>query len=143
MDVDIVVIIMIIVVDDMIIHSSSIEAGDLILWDSRTIHGGFVGNGKNVKAETGLARLAMTVCMTPNSFATDEIRELRMKAFEKGLTTTHWPHEYHIHGNYGEIRSATPYVPITLTQTQRNLMQGKYHHQYIVPYSKHLEFFVS
>jgi ectoine hydroxylase-related dioxygenase (phytanoyl-CoA dioxygenase family) len=43
------------------------EAGDLILWDSRTVHGGLVGTGRAMPktGEAKLARLTQTVCMIP------------------------------------------------------------------------------
>ena len=42
------------------------KAGDFIIWDSRTIHGGFVGTGgKSNKPE--FARLAQAICMMPKS----------------------------------------------------------------------------
>jgi len=42
--------------------------GDLILWDSRTIHGGLVGTGENFP-NNDFARLSLTVCMAPTSKA--------------------------------------------------------------------------
>jgi len=46
------------------------NAGDMILWDSRTVHGGRVGNGECSKevangkgSDVTLARLSLTVCM--------------------------------------------------------------------------------
>jgi len=52
------------------------KPGDLILWDSRTIHGGTVGKGysKNEICPFGddyLARLSFTICMTPKSWASE------------------------------------------------------------------------
>merc|ERR1712093_296828 len=45
------------------------EAGDLILWDSRTVHGGIVGTGCLADFARGsiphLARLSVNFCMTP------------------------------------------------------------------------------
>jgi hypothetical protein len=52
------------------------EAGDMILWDSRTIHGGHVGPGLSLEEEKqwdGLARLSYTVCMTQKNRATPEV----------------------------------------------------------------------
>merc|ERR1712156_407267 len=42
----------------------TVDPGCLILWDSRTIHGGYVGKGP-LPEEDRLYRLSMTVCMTP------------------------------------------------------------------------------
>ena len=51
------------------------KAGDLILWDSRTIHGGLLGCGyteDNCPLSPGdLARLSFTVTMTPKSLVKD------------------------------------------------------------------------
>ena len=49
------------------------KAGDLILWDSRTIHGGVVGPGyEKENSPLGIdkfGRLAFTICMTPKKLA--------------------------------------------------------------------------
>lgn len=99
-------------------------AGDLILWDSRTLHGGRVGTGRNLSSSSAsstssrkseddteitgsdacaclppppspfnLARLAVTVCMTPRALASAGVLAARQKGFKKGYTFTHWPHE--------------------------------------------------
>jgi hypothetical protein len=72
------------------------EPGDLILWDSRALHGAFVGRG--LKVQTGkkagipeLARLSMAVCMLPLDKATPEQLQIRRNMVAKGCTTTHWP----------------------------------------------------
>jgi len=72
------------------------EPGDLILWDSRVIHGGLVGTGKKSEdpPPAELARLSLTVCMSPSSKATPRALEQRRMAVEKGWTLTHWPHEF-------------------------------------------------
>ena len=73
------------------------KAGDLILWDSRLIHGGRVGRGKQAQYDSdtnvGLARLSIPVCMTPREFATEQVQSKRKKGFTAGYTYTHWPHE--------------------------------------------------
>lgn len=71
------------------------KAGDLILWDSRLLHGGKVGTG--AMHEEVLARLTVTVCMTPRSFISPGREKLVLDAREKGFisgsTFSHWPHE--------------------------------------------------
>ena len=63
------------------------RAGDLILWDSRTIHGGIVGPGFSCAEDSPLsqeqfARLSFTVCMAPKSKVDlKEIFEKRREAF--------------------------------------------------------------
>mmetsp|Transcript_1355 Transcript_1355/g.1771 ORF Transcript_1355/g.1771 Transcript_1355/m.1771 type:complete len:337 (-) Transcript_1355:39-1049(-) len=78
------------------------KAGDLILWDSRAIHGGIVGPGYTKDtcplSEGDLARLSFTICMTPKSFAKQGILEQRHNAFKKGISLNHWAHEYHASG---------------------------------------------
>jgi len=60
------------------------SAGDIILWDSRTIHGGLVGQGPGKElsaAETEniqLARLSLPVCMTPKRLADKDAIDRRM-----------------------------------------------------------------
>ena len=44
----------------------TVDPGCLILWDSRTIHGGYVGKGP-LPEEERLLRLSMTVCHAPFS----------------------------------------------------------------------------
>lgn len=78
----------------------------MILWDSRTIHGGRVGtgecseeaaNGQEVGADgITLARLSLTVCMIAKDRADEKILKARGHAFKKGFTTTHWPNEYRV-----------------------------------------------
>jgi len=49
------------------------NSGDLIIWDSRTIHGGLVGTGimDPQQEATTLARLSLTVCMTNRNRASE------------------------------------------------------------------------
>ena len=39
----------------------------------------------------------MTVCMVPRAWASQEVREARLAAWEEGEGMTHWPHEVHYH----------------------------------------------
>jgi ectoine hydroxylase-related dioxygenase (phytanoyl-CoA dioxygenase family) len=64
------------------------EAGDLLLWDSRTIHCSSPGDGSST--ETGLLRAASLVCMMPNSRSNDKIRKQRRDAVAKRVSTTNW-----------------------------------------------------
>mmetsp|Transcript_133771 Transcript_133771/g.333873 ORF Transcript_133771/g.333873 Transcript_133771/m.333873 type:complete len:431 (-) Transcript_133771:9-1301(-) len=68
--------------------------GDLILWDSRALHGGYVGPGDKDASEAEgpeLARLSLAVCMVPAAGASAKDLERRVTAVEKGHTMTHWP----------------------------------------------------
>ena len=71
-------------------------AGDLILWDSRTVHGGLVGSGHPPPHQAGpveLARLSVTVAMTPRCLASAEVQRLRREGFAAGESFNHCPHE--------------------------------------------------
>lgn len=90
------------------------SAGDLILWDSRTVHGGMVGHGASAGACAGvcagagtdgetegdregeeiqLARLSVAVSMTPRKLASEEVLSLRRAGFAAGESFNHCPHE--------------------------------------------------
>eukprot|EP00656_Telonema_subtile_P058021 TRINITY_DN9696_c0_g1_i1.p1 TRINITY_DN9696_c0_g1~~TRINITY_DN9696_c0_g1_i1.p1 ORF type:complete len:215 (+),score=43.97 TRINITY_DN9696_c0_g1_i1:133-777(+) len=98
------------------------EAGDLILWDSRTVHGGVVGPGLCGDTDPcRLARMAVPVCMTPRAWASEDALKERQRAFKKGLVLSHWPHERV--GSGGHMGAwSNQYVPIELTQEQRDLL---------------------
>eukprot|EP00298_Acanthocystis_sp_HF-20_P015099 c21026_g1_i2.p1 GENE.c21026_g1_i2~~c21026_g1_i2.p1 ORF type:complete len:340 (-),score=155.69 c21026_g1_i2:115-1134(-) len=88
------------------------KAGDLILWDSRCIHCNSPGIEPKktvgilpemlsrffLPAENDIIRLVSYVCMVPRSKANEEVLEKRKTAFEKRITTTHWPQEFGISG---------------------------------------------
>jgi hypothetical protein len=77
------------------------NAGDLLLFDSRTIHGGKVctpSEAYQQEHEGKLVRLAMTVTMVPKDLCTPEIREKRMWAFNNRIGLTHWPQEFNKSG---------------------------------------------
>ncbi|KAJ6010021.1 hypothetical protein N7522_005037 [Penicillium canescens] len=61
------------------------EPGDLVLWDSRTIH-------HVARIETEQIRSVLYVCMTPRDLASPEDLALKKDIFEKYEATTHWPH---------------------------------------------------
>lgn len=61
------------------------EAGDMIIWDSRTIHHASLPENNNIR----------TVCYaayTPRTLASEEDLELKRQCFKKWEGTTHWPH---------------------------------------------------
>ena len=73
------------------------KAGDLILWDSRTAHGGKINQPTEeykAKHSNELVRLAMTVTMQPRKENGQMMRERRLAAFKKQIGLTHWPNEY-------------------------------------------------
>ncbi|KAH8755962.1 hypothetical protein F5882DRAFT_481916 [Hyaloscypha sp. PMI_1271] len=61
------------------------EAGDLIVWDSRTVHFNVLPEGENVRA-------VIYACYTPASLATPEDLHRKKEIFERRERTTHWPH---------------------------------------------------
>jgi len=73
----------------------SLEVGDMLVWDSRLIHGvtppqkGF----KDHKGCKEFRRSVVYVCMTPISKIKDKVLKLRKEYYEKGITTNHWPSE--------------------------------------------------
>jgi hypothetical protein len=73
------------------------EAGDLILWDSRTVHGGVVGKGPSSQASESsspcLARLTVNFCMTPKRWACADDLAFRKESFEVGRCLNHCPHK--------------------------------------------------
>eukprot|EP00746_Dinoflagellata_sp_MGD_P002958 gnl/MRDRNA2_/MRDRNA2_105771_c0_seq1.p1 gnl/MRDRNA2_/MRDRNA2_105771_c0~~gnl/MRDRNA2_/MRDRNA2_105771_c0_seq1.p1 ORF type:complete len:419 (-),score=72.76 gnl/MRDRNA2_/MRDRNA2_105771_c0_seq1:38-1294(-) len=82
------------------------KAGDLLLWDSRCVHcntpgetetGAPTGNASALhgRDEAELLRVVAYVCMTPASWAPQEVLAQRKNAFINKVGTNHWPHEYH------------------------------------------------
>lgn len=119
--------------------------GDLILWDSRLLHQGLVGAGESpapppisgsdeaLSSKAGadasesveapppppqLARLALTVCMTPRDRATPEALEARRSLLTAGTGLTHWPHETRHAGPAGPRH----WLPPALTPAQMQLV---------------------
>lgn len=70
-------------------HKVCAEVGDLVLWDSRTIH-----YGSEPTEESNQIRTALYATYVPASLATAEQLELKKKAFQTYSSTTHWPHQY-------------------------------------------------
>ena len=80
-------------------------AGDMLLWDSRTVHCSYPSDAKITKTsqEThsiisdktayGLIRAATLVSMMPRSKATDEVIKERIRAVNAGRTLTHWANQ--------------------------------------------------
>jgi len=66
-----------------------VPKGGMVLWDSRTIH-------DNVKPEEGRLhagrwRYVVFVCMTPAHWARKKDLDLKSEAYQKMLSTAHWP----------------------------------------------------
>ena len=86
--------------------------GDLLLWDSRTIHcntPALVDPTEQLGyPEDALLRAVTYVCMTPRSKASYGVLRARRRAFAAGVGTSHWPHEFH--------SGAPPWVLDAITQ---------------------------
>jgi len=102
------------------------EPGDLILWDSRTIHGGVVGTGPPTDGsvqlgDEALARLSVAVAMTPRSWASRQVLQLRKQGFRRGENFNHSPHEV---GSTGTVRTLVRrgFQPIQLSEAQAALL---------------------
>jgi ectoine hydroxylase-related dioxygenase (phytanoyl-CoA dioxygenase family) len=90
--------------DDPLLADGSVlvcaKAGDLILWDSRTVHCNTPALNasedlvapKDQTNDWKLIRQVGYVCMTPASFATKEVIEARKGCFVDGHSNSHWPH---------------------------------------------------
>jgi len=72
-----------------------LEAGDLLLWDSRVVHcnsSGLCDDEQEKRDE--LLRQVVLVCMTPRVKASPDVLAARESAVSSGVTTTHWPHKF-------------------------------------------------
>ena len=71
------------------------EAGDMILWDSRTVHCNTPALETPTAADhstTDFLRIASYVCMTPREFSDPTIVKVRERGYENRMTTGHWAH---------------------------------------------------
>ena len=69
------------------------QAGDMVLWDSRTIHCSTPALKQPLSASlTSPLRLASYVCMTPTAAASSAALAKRVEMFRGDQTGTHWPH---------------------------------------------------
>jgi len=75
------------------------KAGDICLWDSRTVHCSTPALREKEKPAGGweLLRIALYVCMSPRSKASDEVLKQRENAYEDHISTSHWPHYFQGH----------------------------------------------
>lgn len=69
-------------------HKVCAEPGDLILWDSRTVH-----YGAEPTEKSSTIRTAIYAAYTPAKFASKEALETKAKIFKEFGGTTHWPHD--------------------------------------------------
>ena len=105
------------------------KAGDLIVWDSRTIHCNTPALIDGVDENALLLRLVAYVCMSPLAmFVPDgiryddleEFRQLREDYVRDRTTCTHWPLELLTSGRIAR----TEIQPLTLNAYQHSLIIG-------------------
>eukprot|EP00419_Tripos_fusus_P003494 CAMPEP_0172672508 /NCGR_PEP_ID=MMETSP1074-20121228/11594_1 /TAXON_ID=2916 /ORGANISM="Ceratium fusus, Strain PA161109" /LENGTH=364 /DNA_ID=CAMNT_0013489711 /DNA_START=135 /DNA_END=1225 /DNA_ORIENTATION=- len=97
----------------------SCRAGDLILWDSRTIHcnSPALEDDPAVQRRHDLLRGVAYVCMTPAHWASSVVLRNRLHAAQHGVGTTHWPHEFHPTVDPAHVPASwAPCVPLTANQ---------------------------
>ena len=83
-------------------HLLRADPGDLILWDSRTIHCNgpaihppeSAPSSAHVPKADELLRLVGYVCCTPASWCTTQVQQKRAQAAIEKTTSTHWPHAF-------------------------------------------------
>jgi hypothetical protein len=103
------------------------RAGDLILWDSRTIHCNTPALKRPVtpRSSPDLLRMACYVCMTPTAMASEEVLEQRIRLFEHGIGTCHWPFQFNgMHVESTISRKARTKDYSSLPALQRALISG-------------------
>eukprot|EP00026_Physarum_polycephalum_P008583 Phypoly_transcript_08671.p1 GENE.Phypoly_transcript_08671~~Phypoly_transcript_08671.p1 ORF type:complete len:166 (+),score=20.99 Phypoly_transcript_08671:917-1414(+) len=108
-----------------------LEPGDFVMWDSRTVHCNHPPTklSDDPSASTSLKRLVGYVCMSPAKMAKDlgSLIENRVFAFNNGISTSHWPHEYQpssgmkIEGLGGQHKQITTFPGV------HSLVTGKAH----------------
>jgi len=65
------------------------EVGDMLLWDSRTIHCSGPGLS-DPESKPELMRAVSLICMMPRDRCPEEVRQTRLRAPLEGLSTTNW-----------------------------------------------------
>ena len=103
------------------------EPGDLMLWDSRTIHCSNHGTDE-AASETGLLRAASLVCMMPRAKSNEAVIEERKAAVANRTSTTNWSDRFINADEFPQItavpdreRYQLPPVP-ELNENQRRLV---------------------
>lgn len=68
------------------------KAGDMILWDSRTIHCSSPALVQPTLPLDQLLRVASYICMVPSTKADEGVINRRVEMYQCNATGTHWPH---------------------------------------------------
>lgn len=109
-------------------------AGDLLLWDSRTVHCSTAGPPSKPPCGPGLARLVAFVCLTPSARADEAVLERRRSFVQDGVTTTHVPEEatsttkmaqFYPHLAPSSAPPVRSYVPCLTEAWQWHLVDGR------------------
>lgn len=97
--------------DDIVLtnpqHISRIhlEVGDLLCWDSRTIHCSAPSlTGESVSKRHELVRAVSFVCMSPRTKASEEVIKARKHAVADQVSTAHRPHLFQPTHEYNDWR---------------------------------------
>ncbi len=104
-----------------------LEAGDLLLWDSRTIHCSSPALEDSPDPPAGLLRAVSLVCMMPKARSTPEIIDKRRAALATRTSTTNWSDRFIDADQFPQVLAAPnpgyrlPPVP-RLTEDQRSLV---------------------
>lgn len=69
------------------------EVGDMLLWDSRTIHCSNSGTSLDQETNT-LIRAASLICMMPKYLTSEDVLEQRREAVDKLISTTNWTNSF-------------------------------------------------
>jgi hypothetical protein len=103
------------------------EAGDLLLWDSRTVHCSSPGSGHEFPSNE-LVRAISLICMMPRSRSNEEVISRRKAAIAKKTSTTNWSDRFINADQFPQItavgnrqRYTWPAVP-ALNDTQLKLV---------------------
>eukprot|EP01089_Gocevia_fonbrunei_P007048 TRINITY_DN1806_c0_g3_i1.p1 TRINITY_DN1806_c0_g3~~TRINITY_DN1806_c0_g3_i1.p1 ORF type:complete len:340 (-),score=75.15 TRINITY_DN1806_c0_g3_i1:56-1075(-) len=99
------------------------KPGDMILWDSRTVHCNAPATSARTLPTDGTVlsprRVVCYVCMTPKSRASSEVIAYRRQCYVDGHTTSHWPEECRTDGRRNIL---SDYKPVELTDAQKALI---------------------
>ena len=82
------------------------KAGDLVLWDSRTLHCNVSGTDSDHIDPNRLLRAAIYTCMVPRTFADTACLEQRKQGWKKNRTSSHWPYTPGLHWTDEEDQGA-------------------------------------
>jgi hypothetical protein len=90
------------------------EAGDLVIWDGRTVHCNTPGKDSEQMQQdpSTILRACAYVCMTPLAWATPDCLVARRSAFVHNESTTHWPHIFTSCGG----KASAHYLPVNSLQ---------------------------